>query len=491
MKTKIKLLIILMAAFAISLVAGIAAGCSIGVDTQQDAADKAGMTASVTYYANGGTFSDNSICYKTMYFVPGNPIFNIGFDKVPAGNRSLSITRTNFRLVGWVEAELDKDGLPILVRMDGEGNATNEELDYKGNGSGVDIGTDNKEKNEQAKSFTAKVPENMNFVFEGGNPTLEDKEHKFLVAIWTPDIVLDYVLVSDGPVTFRVPNVDDPETEEDESLTDSEVPFESGSVIAKANFGLDGAVSLAPKTVPNAPVSDHSFIYLYWDEECTQPVNPTGDKVPRPTDGKNAVIYAKYIPGRWTPVSVAADVRGIFTSSTKFYIVRDIDCEDESFSLRTNTNFFNGTIEGNGFTLSNLNFSYSGTIGNAAIISMFGRIGDSAVINDVTFENVTLTAEVSYSRTVYIYALFNECAEGATFSNFSIDGLTMSITRLNETAVIGNIEYLDETEEYVTTNWLYGGAVLDSNFTEANGSVIKNATLIINEEIIVQEDINE
>lgn len=492
MKAKIKPLIILIAIFAASLIAGIAAGCSIGESTPQDAANNKGMYASVTYYANGGSFSDNLICYKTMYFRPGDPIFNVGVDPRPVGGSGaqLSIKRENYNFVGWIEAELDENGLPTLLAMTEDGEITDTVLQMKENGTASMVGENGRELSEQQKRFTAKIsddPTQWNFVFEAAErPKLERDEHRYLVAAWEPDVVLDYVLVSDEAVTFELPMVDDPETEEDESLLTQEVALNSGDVIKSVDFGIAGYVTLRPGTAIAEPVSDHSYIYLFWDEECTKPATSAyGNRVERPQDGKNAKIYAKYLPGRWNTVAESSQVRDMFNmlGSSNYYVVDDIDCSSLSLSLGSRS--FSGTILGNGHTISNLKFS--ATVNNGSTVSMFGNISATAAIKDLTIANVTAT--VTMRGTGYVYALFAACAEGATFEKFSVEGYSMTITRNNLT--IMNIQML--ADGYDTTNWLYGGyGSSDADFVSVYGEIVKNTALTIDKELIIgQEENNE
>lgn len=502
MKAKIKPLIILIAIFAATLIAGVAAGCSIGENTPQDSADNRGMYSSVTYYANGGTFSDNAICYKTMYFVPGNPIFNIGMDAHPVGGSGseLSITRTNMMFAGWVYAELDGNGLPTLLKMNENGEITGEVLQLKDNGSASITNDDGRELSEQQKRFTAKIsedPDEWDFAFENGRPTLEKGEHIYLVAAWMPDVKLDYVLIADEEVTFEFPKADDPETEEDESKQTEEVVLTSGDVIKSDGFGVAGYNTLKPASAPAVATSNHSFIYLFWDEECTLPVTSKNGHmgsqqygpftVERPQDGVNAKIYAKYMSGIWTTVADSSAARNMFNQlgSNNYYLVDDIDCSAQSLSLSSRT--FSGTIMGNGYTISNLNLS-SGTLANGATVSLFGTATATAKISDLTISNVKATVSLAANRNANVYALFASCDADATFKDFSVVGYSMSIT-CPESATIMNIQLLNDG--YDTTNWLYGGNS-DAEFISVHGNIITNVALTINNQSIIgQEDSNE
>lgn len=517
MKAKIKPLMILIAIFAASLIMGVAAGCSIGESTQYDTAMEKGMYSSVTYYANGGSFSGSDICYKTMYFLPDSPIFNIGYDAYPVGGSgsALSVTRTNMVLAGWAKAEVDENGKPTLLEMTDKGELTGKVLPVLENGSAsITSSEDGRELNEQKKRFTAKLPDNpedYDYVFGTENelhPRLAQDEHLYLVAVWAPDVVLDYVLVADEAVTFEMPKEDDPETEENESLQTENVSLQPGSVIASASFGAAGYITLKPGNAPKAAKSSHSFIYLFWDEECTLPVtSKNADRgsakygalaVERPQDGENAKIYAKYMSGtNWTAVDEPSDVSKMFSllGNNNYYLVDDIDCSSRTFtSFSTGT--FTGKILGNGYTISDLNFGTERsniTPGNDATISMFGSVGATAEISNLKIKNVTAYVKVknsiSGSYTVSVYALFSGLADGATIDNLSVDGYKLNIALTNETSELGNIQIIDGA--YNTTNWLYGGNS-DEEFISEHGNIIENAVLTINNDIIIgQEESNE
>lgn len=537
MKTKIKPLIILIAIFAATLIAGIASGCNIGEPTPKDSVDDRGMYASVTYYANGGSFSSSNLFYKTMYVVPGNPIQNIGVSE-----SKLSISRTNYIFKGWVEAELDQNGNPILLKSSnrgrhGEFTVYDEVLPALENGTASIKGADGRELNEQQKYFTAKIKnaDNPHYAFANGSPTLQNGEHLYLVATWEPDVTLDFVLISDGPVTFSLPKPEGEEagdvaggetgeeggnTDKEEELVDTVI--QPKNIIKSQYFGGAGYVTLNSTINPALLVSDHSFIYLYWDIDCTVPVKAGGDpviigedgkvitdpekagegiersgnRVSRPQDGKPATVYAKYVSGKWTPVSTTTNVSSMFNNlgSTNYYLVNDIDCSSLTLTMRSAT--FNGQLKGNGFTLSNIKVGsekspYAPL--NDATVSLFGKLGENAVIEDLTITNVTAYVKSSVPRagayTIYVYALFTDFEDGATLTNFNVEGYSLNLIRERENSFIGNIQFIDGA--YETDHWLYGGNS-DEKFISKFGNIIKDAALTIDNELIIgQEESNE
>lgn len=495
-------MIILIAIFAASLIAGIAAGCSIGETTPQDAANDRGMYASVTYYAAGGKFSQSALCYKTIYFEPGKPIYYIGEDTAPVGSSAITISRTNKIFDGWVKAEVDENGLPILLEMTESGEITDNVLQMHDNGSALIVGDDGKELNEQQKLFTAKIPENPaadDYVFENGKrPTLANGEHLYLVATWKNDVVLDYVLVADEAVTFQVPKADDPATEEDESKTMEDKVVAPGEIIKSDTFGRAGTITLKPTTAPAtlAGTSEYSYIFLFWDEECTKPVTSVnGNKIDRPQDGVNATIYAKYLKGDWTAVSDSLGVGNMLSNlgATSYYFVDDIDCSKLSVTLNS-TDTFTGTILGNGYKIFNITIGssrYPASLNNESTSSLLGSLGATAVIKDFTIENVTVYASIrsplTGTTTASIYALFSGYEEGATLEKFSVNGYKLNVSSPENTR-IGN---MSTNDGYETTHWLYGGDS-DADFISEYGEIIKNPALTINNNLIIgQEESNE
>ena len=188
-RTKIKTLIILIAIFSVSLIAGLT-GC-IGEKDAKQRAEELGMTASVTYYTNGGNFvaGSNSVdqkWYRTDYYFPDTPIFNIGVDETVG--QSLTIRRDGYVFAGWEYAKLDNDGLPILYELDSKGVRTGKQLDVLENGTASIIGSTGRELLEQEKRFEAETSGKK--VFENGHPKVGDGEHIYLAATWSQDIVL-------------------------------------------------------------------------------------------------------------------------------------------------------------------------------------------------------------------------------------------------------------------------------------------------------------
>ena len=485
MKAKRKTLIILIAIFSVSLIAGICAGC-IGEKSPKERADELGMTACVTYYTNGGNFvsGKNTVdqkSYRTDYYYPDTPIFNIGFDET--SGQSLTIRRNGYVFAGWEYAELDKDGLPLLYELDGNGNRTGTQLTVLENGTASIIGSTGREMLEQEKRFEAKSSGKK--VFENGHPTVGAGEHKYLVATWTVDILLEYKLITDAPITTRIEVAAD-EVEEDSGYTVDEktgkayktVTYNNGDVVFTKQFLLSDSITIYPETAPTT-FTGFSYIHLYWDENGENAVT-AGQQIAK-GDGENPVIYAKYLSGSWRPVRTGSDVSTMLSDDSRnYYVVNDIDCsETTNFGYKTGGSY-GAVIEGNGKTISNI--TIGGTFQNIPNpASVFGNLRASANIKNLTFSGVTVNLKLACSANVYLFV--SNVAEGAVIENVIFSDATFNIT-IDDGYTLYNIQYLSGA--YETDNWLFGAAETDAKFKEQYNSVqVKNATLIINEDEIV------
>ena len=483
MKAKLKSLIILAAIFVLTLTAGIVAGCSIGESTPDELAHGLGMNSTVTYYANGGKFTGNEQCYMCFRFKAGQPIFNIGVDE--RVGQKFTITRENFKFAGWQYCEL-KDGLPIL---------TNEETgkvckvkDITGTAEITD--EDGREKSEPEKKFTA-LSNGQDVFVDGNHPEIGENEHLYLVANWIPDVKIEYRLASDTDTVKFAQYNDKGEPVYDENDNPVEEEVNKGEVIAYADFG-GNEVELTPEDTSIFPASStHSYIHLYYDEECTEIVN-TGDIAEKP-ETENYVLYARFISGKWTPVRDADDVNDMLRAygSSNYFIVNDINY-DGTFTAAEKSAIFNGIIDGNGKCISGLTLSRS-SVSSDGEVSLFGKIGANAEIKNLTLKNISVTATVRPGARIRVYALFAKVTEGAEISGVTVDGISVSVTMPADAGII-NIPSLNEG--YNTDKWLYGryGKDNDENLdrTDAEfeeiytGLEVLNATLTINNSEIVQ-----
>jgi hypothetical protein len=157
-------------------------------------------------------------------------------------------------------------------------------------------------------------------------------------------------------------------------------------------------------------------------------------------------------------------------------LLNDIDLENENVNVSFNTKC---KIEGNGYKISNFNYNYSSSLQNGGKISVFGDLYGSASIKNLTLENVNINFSVRPNARVNIYALFKSVqTTGATFENFIIDGLTLTVS-MPTSSTIANIQNIGGN--YEQDNWLFGAYETDSEFTAIySGISVTNSTFVIN-----------
>ncbi|MBQ9113805.1 MAG: hypothetical protein IJY05_02670 [Clostridia bacterium] len=430
MKRKLKRTLILVFLAVASLF--ILAGCSFKYTTRQEVIDDYGLEASVTYYGNGGVF-ENSLATKTLDYMSGQPAINIGVDKMKPQR---TIKRDQYDFDGWYYIVLDAEGNPTY---------TDETNTYYALGEAVD--------------FTK---------------LLEAGDHWLVAAGWKSKAKVQFKLVVEDGV--KIPNPD-AEAEQKE--------FANGDVIRMAPFNVDGTYPY-PKEFFGINHKDSNraltFVEYYTDENCT-----TLATWPIKRQETDTVIYAKYLVGAWT---VVKDKQGLpvnylegkweIVETAKaatemfdaiqynevdcdgYWIAQDIDMSNEL--ERTPFNRFNGVIHSNGATIKNLRVKKS-AVANEATTSVFGKIGDTAELLNVNFENLTFTCASSQSK-FNAYFLFESLSEKAKIENVTVTGtLNITISKRNGTYV-ANLMDANLTMNY--SNYLFGGYATDDAYLAAS-----------------------
>lgn len=428
-KTRLSLLII----FIIALVSTLAAGCSVGREKWEDTLKKNNaFNQSVIYYGNQGQFETNDY-EKCMYYTPNSLVYNLGIDSTEAEGASDSemptLSRKDYLFDGWYFVEVDKDGNPVFEDTDnaealGIAKSTGEAVDFT----------------------TLKIAENQKI---------------YLVAKWRLDYQIEYILVSDVDVQVTVT-----QTNDDGDTEQKVVTYKNGDIITSQRFGtLSSATALSDSSMPVS--TNATFLQLYADAECTTEL--VGD-ISKPTeDGlDNPKVYAKYITGKWTVVKTATQVismMGSLNKGTNYWIHQDIDCTGKTTSLTLATKKTNSVIEGNGHTISNLTFSQ--TLSNNLSYSIFGTLESTAVIKNITFENVSIETSLR-TGSAYVYIAYADAVEGATLENVAINSVSVTISCPANSYINGSIMTNDGAMD--TANMLYGGTNILSGITITNST---------------------
>lgn len=174
----------------------------------------------------------------------------------------------------------------------------------------------------------------------------------------------------------------------------------------------------------------YTFHAAYYDQNAAQPaenvVNHPGklDLATGTADVTSMNVYVDYLEGQWYHIYNAEQLKDNANPSGNYVLCADLDFTDVVWPTLFSAGAFNGTIEGNGHTISNVSITANRTQANAGL---FGALAEGASIQDVTFDNVTLTLKVQVMNGTPAYGLLAGNAAGDSFSNVTLAGGTLLI----------------------------------------------------------------
>ena len=405
-RTKSKWLVGLASIAAVFLLGG----CSLG-DSLDEILENNNLVVSVTYYSNGGEF-EGTPDKKVIYYADGKKALNIGV--VTPTNGSAEIKRNNYVFDGWYFAVLDSEGNPTY---------------------------------EDEEKKILKLGDKVDF-----SVPLHEGDDWVLVAKWNANVKVNVMLVCDDEASIPVKVKDGEEA----------VSYKNGDVVATRTYDTkDEVVNPGDGKAPfSVAGKGYTFVEYYTDEACTSLV-----QWPLKKQDVDVTIYAKYIQGDWDVLRTPRDVTNMFSSITAgkhYWLTRDIDLAGSKIAAKT---MFDGEIQGNGYKISNLNVQKS-KITAGSTVSLFGDIQETAVVENLTLDGLTLTYSVQ-SAPISIYFAFSSIAEGAKLTNVKLSGV-MTITKAED--------HLITTLSGEYANCLYGGYTTDAEYieeTEGKGLVVE------------------
>lgn len=192
------------------------------------------------------------------------------------------------------------------------------------------------------------------------------------------------------------------------------IPFTTFNIFAQNN---DGSFPSEPTSVVNAEfldyptwnestgklrynqypaITDKTFDKAFYSSDMSQEIttnvqgNSYFDEELNDFVTESVNVYVTYKQGNWFKIYNASAFINNASSSAIYDIQADLDFENATWPATFSSNTFNGKIYGNNHKFSNINakqyaestkFSYG----------LFGIIGSSALIKDVTFNNVSFT----------------------------------------------------------------------------------------------------
>jgi len=167
-------------------------------------------------------------------------------------------------------------------------------------------------------------------------------------------------------------------------------------------------------------VQDKTLLGYYADEACTERIT-----LPLTiSEGENRKIYTRWLDGDVLIVRTKSDLSKLrlYAGKTVWF---DADIDMTGARLPT-LDTFSGKIIGNGHTIRNLTLTVSLT-GRTTDWGLFGKLTDGAEIRDLSFENVSVTVNASYSSQSLFHIAFlassaagNVTVEGVKFTDCSL-----------------------------------------------------------------------
>ena len=391
------------------------AGCSFR-PSYEEYLEENNLKAQVTYYTNGGKFEDDRD-YKDLYYKVGYPALNIGKADIESG--TIKLTRADHEFLSWYYvSELDESGKPV---KDENGDIIlGEEVDF--------------------------------------SVKLNEGDHWHICAVWATLSKVKVKLVCDETATVKI--------ETNLSGVAEWKECKNGDIIRDYSFN-QGYVQSTVEPSLAVENATHTFIKFYANAECSEEIAWPIAQPDKEAEEQDVYIYAQYIEGDWTVIRNVDDVKKFFKNTDKaenrFYLLNDIDCAGATITGMDSA--FNGELQGNGYTVSNFVLEKS-KIPSMSSLSLFGDIGENAIIKNVSFESYQANYSVMSEAYVSVYLAFSSIAETATVENVALDGV-VNVTLGKNAELMNNI----------SGNWKFGGFTNDSAY---NGDITISTTSKIN-----------
>lgn len=363
--------------------------------------DEKGYNVSIRYDANGGTFATNTDVIVDAYNISGmatnaNGKVELALiapdDPVRGSNEAFTATKTGHFLVGWY-TERTENG------TDSQGNVT---YTYSGRWD-----------------FETSLWEvDPNGTYSAEQPVVT------LYAAWAPLYEINYYDKASGELLA---------TDTFNPMTDS---------IEAPQWGeKTGAMEM--NDFPKAP-EGYTFQAAYYEDGSALDTEfvklPDTLDLATGTAGDSELnVYLEWMEGEWYHIYTAEQLYKSADENGNYVIFADLDFADEKWPSAFAFETFNGSFNGNGFTIKNVTVAQ--TAKNTANGGLFGVIGEGAVVENVTFENVTYELLTGVDKGTPSYGLFaGKILSGATISNVTLSGGTIKINsdcRMSDMGTIG------------------------------------------------------
>ena len=386
--------VILLSVLALAAIALIVLGAVNGIsrwDTPYTELDGNGYTVKVRYDACGGSFagSPNEV-YIVDVFNPADYATNaageaqiplIAPDDPARKDSAFPVSKTGCFLAGWYTERtprVDEQGRPL----DAYGKLTSE--------SGL----------EQGYEYSGRwdfASDRLTVAQSGGEVTL--------YAAWVPYFRFEfYALDGNGNSSLM-------ETKELLEITVPTWNLSTGKMDMKDFPSRDGM----------------TFEAAFLDEAMTTPAEGTirgeVDYLRGTVSGDGTIrLYTTWTEGNWFRISTPDQLYKNAGPNNSFILEADLDFTDKMWPTVLSTGEFNGAIRGNGHVISNVTVLQGD---NSKINGgLFGVLGASASLSDVTFANVTYRIVAGSRMQGPNYGLLaGTVQEGVTLTNVALTGI--------------------------------------------------------------------
>jgi hypothetical protein len=149
-------------------------------------------------------------------------------------------------------------------------------------------------------------------------------------------------------------------------------------------------------------------------------------------------IYTKWLDGTWFKVSKLEHLTKNAFSNGIYVLEADLDFTDKNWPSMFSSDTFTGKIIGNGHKISNVKIRQRDITAQNG--GLFAVIGEGAVIENVSFENITYTVETGSRKQGASFGLLaGSLSSEARLTNVSLSGVLKIADKINknESCTIG------------------------------------------------------
>ena len=364
--------------------------CACGKNkTRLDEVGDDGYNVSVRFEANGGEFTTNCYSIVDSYNISGlktnaNGMVELALlspdNALRGANDTFTAQKAGYFLAGWYER---------VETVDGEGNPVytyTNKWDFENGKLAVDP---NKDYNVSEPVIT-------------------------LYAVWVPQFEINFfnkdsgeliknMIIAPEEVNMTIPHMDATTGK----MKMYKFPELADSTFVAAYTMVDGQY---------VKVDGDTLVHHGRVDANGNAVNPSMD------------VYLEYKAGKYFEIYTAKQLIDNASTNGHYTLMADLDFAGHMWPAAFyNNKTFEGTIEGNGYTISNVTVLQDKT--KTATLGMFATVGSNATIKDVTFDKVVFKLQKGFDGTGPASGLLaGEIPSVATIESVVINSGELQIT---------------------------------------------------------------